>query len=173
MDDPDNPSLTALSDSYKRMSSVSAALSLALDKHIDPLHHGAGELVMKMVREIQEPSRTLEVLEERIENGERIYGLGHRIYKTVDPRAAYLSQMLARLSIGTEHEWINEVIDTIREVGPQIIKEQKGITVHPNVDLYNAAVYHALGLPEEMNTHLFAMARAAGWMAHILELERH
>ena len=172
MDDPDNPSLTALLESYQKMGSVSASLSLALDRHIHPLHHGAGELAMKMVREIEEPARTCEVIEQRIERGERIYGLGHRIYRTIDPRAAYLSQMLDRLTSGTENEWINDVIKSIREIGPEIINNKKGITVFPNVDLYNAAVYHALGFPEEMNTYLFAIARTAGWMAHIMEYER-
>ncbi|MFC1859401.1 citrate/2-methylcitrate synthase [Thermodesulfobacteriota bacterium] len=172
MDDPDNPSLTALTNTYAKKGSISAALNSAIDEHVQPLHHGAGEHVMQMAREIEHPSKTRETIERQLDRGERIFGLGHRIYRTIDPRAVHLSEILHRLTIGTELEWIYDVIKSISQVGPKVIKERKGITVFPNVDLYNAAVYCALGLPETLNTYLFAISRAAGWMAHIVEYEK-
>ena len=71
---------------------------------------------------------------------------------------------------GTEKQWLAETIEEIGQVGCELLRERKGVTVYPNVDLYNAAVVMTLGLPPEMNTQLFAVARSAGWAAHLMEL---
>ncbi|MHA1906395.1 MAG: citrate/2-methylcitrate synthase [Candidatus Thorarchaeota archaeon] len=169
MDDPDNPSLTELTTLLENGDSPGSAIKKAVQAHVDPLHHGAGTNAMRMIRELKETKNLSESLRSRIESGEKIYGLGHRIYKTIDPRAVLLRKFLIRRTMETEHEWLPQVIDEIARVGAEVILEMKGKEVFPNVDLYNAAVYSTMGFPIEFNTYLFAISRVAGWMAHTLD----
>ena len=170
MDDPDNPSLSALTKALEN-GDESDALRAALKAHIGPLHHGAGTLAMKMFEEIQKPDDAKQYLEKRVSSGEKIYGLGHRIYRGIDPRAVVLREMLERRTIKTCDEWILHVSDAVAREGKLLLSKHKGIDAFPNIDLYNAAVYFTFGFPYEQNTSLFAISRAAGWMAHILELK--
>lgn len=169
MDDPDNPSLSALKSTLDKGKELDA-LHAALRIHVDPLHHGAGTLAMEMFKEIKRPENVKEFLEARLESGEKIYGLGHRIYKGIDPRAVVLRRMLKDRVKGTDDEWILHVSDSVAMEGKKLLSKHKGIDAYPNIDLYNAAFYYSLGFPSEMNTSLFAISRAAGWMAHILDL---
>ena len=170
MDDPKNPSLSALGEALGE-SDVTEALLAALRAHVGPLHHGAGALAMAMFEEIQKPENALEYLEKRIKSGGKIFGLGHRIYKGIDPRAVVLRKMLERRTMQTCDEWILHVSDAVAREGRLLLAKHKGIDAFPNIDLYNAAVYFTFGLHPELNTSLFAVSRAAGWMAHILELK--
>jgi len=169
MDDPDNPSLSALEREINAGASVSEALSSALLIHGDPLHHGAGLRAMMMIEDIGDPNMVRAKLSERLDSGQRIFGIGHRIYRTIDPRAVVLRDILKKRASGTKHEQLYKLVEEVASVGPSLARERKGLTLHPNVDLYNAAVYATLGIPPELNTSLFAMARTAGWMAHILD----
>ncbi len=168
MDDPDNPSLTALQQKLDD-GEVSDALLAALSEHIGPLHHGAGTQAMIMFEEIQKPDNVREYLKERLKSGRKIFGLGHRIYRGIDPRAAVLREILERRTMKTCDEWILHVSDGVAREGKMLLLQHKGVHVFPNADLYNAAVYFTFGLQPELNTSLFAVSRAAGWMAHILE----
>jgi citrate synthase len=169
MDDPDNPSLSALEKSIKGGGSLSESLTAALDHHIDPLHHGAGEAVMKAMIDI-EYSKNIEAhFSKALKDGNRIFGLGHRIYQTIDPRAVVLREILKRR---TDNQAANALFYRIEEtarIGAELIRQQKDRIVYPNVDLYNAAVYLSFGIPYYLNTELFAVSRAAGWAAHIAE----
>jgi citrate synthase len=169
MDDPDNPSLSTLELEINAGASISKALGSALLIHGDPLHHGAGQRAMKMIEDIADPTMVKAKLLERLDSGRRIFGIGHRIYRTIDPRAVVLRNILKRRASGTKHERLYKLVEKVATVGPSLARERKGLTLHPNVDLYNAAVYTTLGIPAELNTALFAMARTAGWMAHILD----
>ncbi|MHA2321617.1 MAG: citrate/2-methylcitrate synthase [Candidatus Thorarchaeota archaeon] len=151
MDDPDNPSLTALCQVLDE-GGVSDALHAALQKHVGPLHHGAGTEAIAMFENIQKPANARDNLKKRLESGGKIYGLGHRIYRGLDPRAQVL-----------------HVSDAVAKEGKLLLSEYKGIEAFPNIDLYNAAVNLSFGFPAELNTSLFAVSRSAGWMAHILE----
>lgn len=169
MDDPSNPSLSALEKSIMEGGSFSESLTAALDHHIDPLHHGAGEAVMKAMIEIGNSKNVEEYLSRAIANGDRIYGLGHRIYKTIDPRAVMLREILKRrTNKQAAYSLYNRIEETAR-IGTELILQRKGRIVYPNVDLYNAAVYHTFGIPYYLNTELFAVSRTAGWAAHIAE----
>lgn len=170
MDDPDNPSLTALQQKLDD-GEVSDALLAALSEHIGPLHHGAGTQAMIMFEEIQKPDNVIEYLKERLKSGQKIFGLGHRLYKGIDPRAVVLREMLRKRTVKTCDEWILHLSDAVAREGKMLLSEQKGVQAFPNVDLYNAAVYFTFGFPPEVNTSLFAVSRATGWMAHILELK--
>ncbi|MFW9890152.1 MAG: citrate/2-methylcitrate synthase [Candidatus Thorarchaeota archaeon] len=169
MDDPGNPSLRALEKSVKRGSSLSESLATALDHHIDPLHHGAGEAMMKAMIEIGDSGNVEDYLTRVMKRGERIYGLGHRIYKTIDPRAVMLREILERRADNKETISLCKRIEETARIGSELILQRKNRTVHPNVDLYNAAVYHSFGIPYYLNTELFAVSRTAGWTAHIAE----
>ncbi len=172
MDDPDNPSLTQLLNSLENGDKPGEAIRKAIRAHVGPLHHGAGSNAMRMIEELRDVENLPEYLRNRIRNGEKLFGLGHRIYRTIDPRAVLLKKILLRRTKETEHEWIPPVIEEVAMVGAEMILEMKGRDVFPNVDLYNAAVYSTLGFPIEFNTYLFAISRAAGWMAHTLDLHR-
>ena len=169
MDDPDNPSLSVLEREVKAGVSLSEALSSALLIHGNPLHHGAGLRAMRMIEDIGNPTKVSAKLSERLDSGQRIFGIGHRIYRTIDPRAVILGDILKRRASGTKHEQLYKLVEEVASIGPSLARERKGLTLHPNVDLYNAAVYTTLGIPAKLNTSLFAMARTAGWMAHILD----
>ncbi|MHA2351448.1 MAG: citrate/2-methylcitrate synthase [Candidatus Thorarchaeota archaeon] len=168
MDDPNNPSLMALVDSLSRGNGLSQAFMAAFSKHLDPNHHGAGHEAMKMIESIHEVSDVRETLEKRLDKGHKIFGIGHRIYETIDPRAGVLRRILEKRSRTSGNEILCSMISEIAKVGPKILQERKGIDVHPNVDLYNAAVYTTFGIPHSLNTDLFAVA---GWMAHIIQLQ--
>jgi citrate synthase len=169
MDDPSNPSLSALEKSVKEGRSLSESLTTALDHHIDPLHHGAGEAMMKAMIEIGDSGNVKDHLTRAMERGERVYGLGHRIYKTIDPRAVLLQEILERRATTQETISLYERIQETARIGAELILQRKNRTAHPNVDLYNAAVYHSFGIPYYLNTELFAVSRTAGWAAHIAE----
>lgn len=93
----------------------------------------------------------------------KIMGIGHRVYKVLDPRAPHLKAMAVKLSnqLG-EPKWI-QMSERIAE----IMKESKGLNA--NVDFYSATVYYSLGIPTDLFTPIFAIARMAGWTAHVLE----
>jgi len=168
MDDPDNPSLAALESTYAATGSISEAIVAALDKHIGPLHHGAGTEAMRMIIEIERDPQVSELLADRLERGEKLFGLGHRIYRTIDPRAKVLREILKRRG-EVDAAWAKRLasIEEIAKHGSKLLLERKGKVVHPNVDLYNAAVYESFGIPYSLNTELFAIARSAGWAAHM------
>jgi len=170
MDDPDNPSLDALTNIINDGQPVSKALLGALDAHVGPLHHGAGTEAMKLFFEARERPDLREYLIQRIRNGNKIYGLGHRIYRGFDPRAKVLKGILYRRAIKDEKSWLVEIIEEISKIGSEVLLDLKGIRTYPNVDLYNAAVYTTFGFTPEFNTDLFALSRVTGWSAHILEL---
>ncbi|NHI88279.1 MAG: citrate/2-methylcitrate synthase [Candidatus Thorarchaeota archaeon] len=172
MDDPDNPSLSKLQESLKKGKSISEVLLSALKAHTNPLHHGAGTEAMAMFQEIRVQSNARRYLAERLDSGGKIYGLGHRIYRGMDPRAIILREMLKRRAHGTNAEWLLQISDIVAQEGRSLLLEKKRIDAYPNVDLYNAAVYSTFGFPPELNTSFFALSRAAGWMAHVLEFHR-
>lgn len=87
----------------------------------------------------------------------------------MDPRAIILREMLERRAHGTSAEWLLRISDIVAQEGRSLLLEKKRIDAYPNVDLYNAAVYFTFGFPPELNTSFFALSRAAGWMAHVLE----
>ena len=172
MDDPDNPSLTGLRKVITEGNSISNGLTAALTEHVGVLHHGAGTEAVRMFEEVRNHEDIVSCLRQRIKDGNKIFGMGHRIYRAFDPRALFLKEMLHRRASNTESDWVIEIIEKITREGSRLLSELKGIQAHPNVDLYNAATYATFGFPPEFNTTLFALARVAGWSAHILELQQ-
>ena len=128
-----------------------------------PLHGGANQKVMKMLREIDNVDMVQAYIEGMLENKKRIMGFGHRVYRVEDPRARHLRKYSELLSerIGKRH--LFEISHRIEK----IVKSAKNI--YPNVDFYSATVQNALGIPEDYYCTVFTAARSSGWIAHIME----
>jgi citrate synthase len=141
-----------------------AAITSAIGTLKGPLHGGANQRVMKMLREINNVDEVEEYVESRLAQGLRVMGFGHRVYKQEDPRARHLrkSSELLCAEISADRNFF-EISHRIED----IVLEKKGI--YPNVDFYSATVQHALGIPEEFYTTIFAASRISGWTAHVLD----
>ena len=145
------------------LSDVHSAITAAIAALKGPLHGGANEQVMKMIREIGEPSRARDYIVNKLRSKEKVMGFGHRVYKTEDPRATHLRRMAERLANktgdGTNYEISREIENAVMD--------EKGL--YPNVDFYAASVYDYLGIPTDLFTCVFACSRVAGWTAHVRE----
>lgn len=148
--------IATLSDMYSAITSAIGTLK-------GPLHGGANEGVIHMLNEIGEEENVDAWVEEQLAEKRKILGIGHRVYKVLDPRAPFLRDMAIKLTneLG-EPKWIR-----MSERIAQLMREKKGLEA--NVDFYSATVYHSLGIPTDLFTPIFAIARCAGWTAHVLE----
>lgn len=131
-----------------------------------PLHGGANAEVMKMLLDFGEaatPEKVESAIREKLARKEKIPGFGHRVYKTMDPRAIHLRQLSKDLGkrSGQSH-WV-EMSERIEA----LVKGEKKL--NPNVDFYSASMYYALGIPVSLYTPIFAVSRTSGWTAHVLE----
>jgi citrate synthase len=100
---------------------------------------------------------------------DEIMGMGHAVYKTTDPRAQFLKEMGKRLGKKLGQEQWHRLSTQIEETAVAELEKRGKTTIKPNVDFYSAPVYHMMGIPDDLMTPLFAVARIAGWTAHILE----
>jgi citrate synthase len=148
--------IATLSDMYSAITSAIGTLK-------GPLHGGANEGVIKMLIEIGSLDKVDAYVEDCLAQKKKIMGIGHRVYKTLDPRAPHLKRMAQTLcsKVG-ERKWI-QMSDRIAEI---MLKKKN---LHANVDFYSATVYYSLGIPTDLFTPIFTIARTAGWTAHILE----
>ncbi len=148
--------IATLSDMY-------SAITTAIGTLKGPLHGGANEGVIKMLQEIGSVDKVDAFIEGELANKRKIMGIGHRVYKVLDPRAPHLKRMAQLLSAKLgDPRWI-QMSERIAE----LMLQKKGL--HANVDFYSATVYFSLGLPTDLFTPIFAIARTAGWTAHVLE----
>jgi len=148
--------IATLSDMY-------SAITTAIGTLKGPLHGGANEGVIQMLQEIGSLDAVDAYIEEALANKRRIMGIGHRIYKVLDPRAPHLKRMAQILSekLG-DKKWIQ-----MSERIAKVLLEKKGLNA--NVDFYSATVYYSLGIPTDLFTPIFAISRTSGWTAHVLE----
>jgi citrate synthase len=145
------------------LSDMFSAVCAAIGSLKGPLHGGANEEAMKLAEEVGKPENAPDVVRERLEAHEKIMGFGHAVYRTMDPRATVLKRLCRET--GERHgqpQWY-EIFSALEAT----TFEQKGL--YPNVDLYAAGVYTALGIPTDLMTPIFALARMAGWTAHVRE----
>ncbi len=149
-------SISTLTDMY-------SAVSAAIGSLKGPLHGGANEGVIRMLKEIGSLERVDSYIAEQLAMKRKIMGIGHRVYKVLDPRAPHLKRMAVKLTqeLG-EPKWI-QMSERIAEI---MLREKN---LHANVDFYSATVYYSLGIPLDYFTPIFAIARTAGWTAHVLE----
>ncbi len=145
------------------LSDMFSAITGAIGALKGPLHGGANEESQKMAEEIGKAENAQAYVAERLANHEKIMGFGHAVYRTMDPRATVLKQMCKELGERRGQPQWYEIFSALEET----TLEQKGL--YPNVDLYAAGVYHLLDIPTDLMTPLFALARMAGWTAHVRE----
>lgn len=143
-----------------------AVISSAIGTLTGPLHGGANEEVLDMLDEIGSPENARVWLENAVASKRKIMGFGHRVYKVKDPRATVL-QKLAEYVFSEAGRPTSYTIATEMERAAAGILGPKGI--YPNVDFYSGIVYHALGIPKDLFTPIFAISRVAGWLAHWFE----
>ena len=148
--------VATLSDMYSAITSAIGTLK-------GPLHGGANEGVIQMLEEIGAEDAVDAYVEGKLERKEKIMGIGHRVYKVLDPRAPHLRKMAIKLTkeLG-DPKWIN-----MSERIAEMMKDRKGLNA--NVDFYSATVYYSLGIPTDLFTPIFAISRASGWTAQVLE----
>ena len=145
-----------------------SAVSAAVGALSGELHGGANYEVMKMLLDIKDEDNATNWVKSRIEKGDRIMGMGHAVYKTVDPRSMVLKELSKKLSEKTGLPWYN-ITKKVEETTSEIMKNRKERDIFPNVDLYSASVYYMLNIPMDLNTPIFAISRVSGWAAHVIE----
>ena len=145
------------------LSDIYSAVTTAIGTLKGPLHGGANEAVIHMLEEIGSPDKVDAWVHDKLAKKEKIMGMGHAVYKVLDPRAPHLKAMAVKLTqeLG-ETKWV-EMSDRIAE----IVKTEKKLNA--NVDFYSATVYYSLGIPTDLFTPIFAIARMSGWTGHIIE----
>ena len=146
-----------LSDMYSAVAGAIGALK-------GPLHGGANLRVMEMLAEIDRTgTNPSDWVKQKLQAKERIMGFGHRVYKTLDPRAAILREMSGALAEERgNRRWFDMSLEIM-----ETMEKEKGL--YPNVDFFSASVYGTLDIPMDLFTPIFAMSRVTGWSAHLLE----
>ena len=148
---------STLSDMYSAVSGAIGALK-------GPLHGGANREVMRMLLDIDKKGADpAEYVRQRLTSKEKVMGFGHRVYRTMDPRAAILRDMVEDLS---EEKDQRKWYDYSTEIMNTMIEDKD---INPNVDFFSASTYYMLGLDPDLFTPIFALSRTAGWTAHLLE----
>jgi len=146
------------------------SISAAIGTLAGPLHGGANEDVLQMLDEIGSVDKVEAYLNSKVQNKGKISGLGHRVYKTKDPRATLLQKLYVQLTEKMGEDPTYEIASRIEELSAGTLGK-KGVC--PNVDFYSGIVYRKLGIPTDLFTPIFAVARVSGWLAHWKEQLGH
>jgi citrate synthase len=150
------------------LADMHSAVVAALGTLSGPLHGGANEQVMRGLEAIRQSGgdpldAVSRQVSDRLAQGEKIMGFGHRVYKTEDPRATHLRKMSEELATASGDDTYYRMSRRMEEV----VLAEKGL--FPNVDFFAATVYHYLGIPTDLFTPVFSASRMAGWTAHVIE----
>ncbi|MBU1076917.1 MAG: citrate/2-methylcitrate synthase [Spirochaetes bacterium] len=136
------------------------------------LHGGANERVLQMLEKIGHPDKVEKWYKEAVQKKEKIMGFGHRVYKSLDPRARILAPLAKHLcSRNSQSRQLFQIADKLEKVVVSTLGKEKKI--FPNVDYYSGLVYKAMGIRTEMFTPIFAVSRVAGWTARVMEYLQH
>ncbi|KAA1189592.1 citrate synthase [Pseudohalioglobus sediminis] len=150
---------------------VQSSISASIGTLFGRLHGGADQAALEMAMEIGSPEKAEAYVQECLANKVKIMGMGHREYRTVDPRAKILKPMAMELCTDPESK---NLLDTLVAVEAACQKEfgSRGKEIWANVEFYKGAVFHSLGIPTHYFTAMFAMARVFGYVAHFLEFRQ-
>ena len=146
-----------------------ASVGAAVGSLSGELHGGANMRVMEMLKKIGSVENVEAYVKEQFDAGRVIFGLGHAVYDTDDPRAHILSPMSKRMGerIG-DTRWY-EMSQLLEKTGKDEFNRRKGKDIYVNVDFYSASLYYAMGIPIDLFTPVFAISRISGWTAHVIE----
>jgi len=145
------------------LSDMVSAMTAAIGSLKGPLHGGANTAVMAMLQEIGSVANVEPWLEKALGEKHKVMGFGHRVYKTIDPRAKHLKRMSKEWGERAGNVKWFEMSEKLESL---MMAKKK---LNPNVDFYSASTYYAMGIEPEMFTVIFAIARTIGWAAHIIE----
>ncbi|MFM7111189.1 MAG: citrate/2-methylcitrate synthase, partial [Planctomycetota bacterium] len=152
------------------MANPYSVISAAVGALSGTLHGGANEEVLQMLDEIGEASKAKAWLDDAVATKKKIMGFGHRAYKVEDPRATVLQELAEHAFAETGRPASYETALELEKAADAKLGP-KGI--YPNVDFFSGIVYSSLGIPRDLFTPMFAMARVAGWLSHWLEQMRN
>jgi citrate synthase len=147
-----------------------SVVSSAIGTLIGPLHGGANEEVLDMLEEIGGRARLKAWIDDAVAHKKKIMGFGHRVYKVKDPRATVLQELAEHVFADTGRPPLYELATEMEKIMGDVLGP-KGI--YPNVDFYSGSIYTAIGIPRDLFTPLFAIARVVGWLSHWLEQIKH
>lgn len=153
---------------HSSLADMYSTIAAAIGSLRGPLHGGANEAALADIQSIGTPDKAKAWVASRMEKHEKVIGFGHRVYKSLDPRAVVLKGHAERLC--REHGF-SDLYETAATVEKEVTAhmEAAGKKIYPNVDFYSGLVYHALGFPTPQFPVIFAVARTAGWVARVLE----
>ncbi|APJ02417.1 citrate/2-methylcitrate synthase [Silvanigrella aquatica] len=154
------------------MSNFYSATSAAVGALSGVLHGGASELSVEMLKKAKMSGNVIQYTRDLLNSGGKIMGMGHRVYKTIDPRAIILKDILSQLTSKDEKESDLKLLNQIEEEARKFFQE-KMLPVYVNVDFWSGSVYKKLGIHPVLYPAIFAAARMVGWCAHILELRQN
>jgi citrate synthase len=146
-----------------------AAVAAAVGSLSGELHGGANVRVMEMLQKIGSPENIDAFVNGELDAGRVIFGLGHAVYQTDDPRAHIMAPMSKTMGERSGQPQWYEISRLLERKGKEAFKARKGIDIYVNVDFYSASLYYAMGIPVDFFTPIFALSRIAGWTAHVLE----
>jgi len=147
------------------LASPYSVIAAAIGTLSGPLHGGANQKVLEMLQEIGSPDKVEEYVDSKLANKEKIWGMGHREYKTKDPRAKILEKLVDKV-MEAHSSNINPLLETAKMVEKVCEDRLAHKGVYPNVDFYSGILYNEMGIPADQYTAIFAVARSAGWLAH-------
>ena len=133
------------------------------------LHGGANTRVMEMLVDIGSVEKVEEYVKQLLDSGGKIMGLGHAVYQTDDPRAHILAPMSKTMGERTGDTRWYEMSKHLEKKAKEAFKQKKGRDIYVNVDFYSASLYNYMGIAADLFTPVFAIARVAGWVAHVIE----
>jgi citrate synthase len=145
------------------LSDIYSAITGGIGALKGPLHGGANQDVIKWLLSLGDEESAVAAVKDSLARKVKIPGFGHRVYRTLDPRATHLSALSEELGKRTGHEKLYQLSKRME----QTVKSIKGLDA--NVDFYSASAYYSLGIPIDLYTPIFAVSRMSGWTAHVLE----
>ena len=145
------------------LSDIHGAITGAIASLKGPLHGGANEEVMHMMKKIKKPENALKWITKALKNKDVIMGFGHRVYKSGDSRVPTMREYFKRVAIIKKDKTFEKIYDIVEKV---MIKEKN---IYPNVDYPTGPTYHLMGFDTDFFTPIFVISRITGWSAHIME----
>ena len=160
-----NASTFSMLVSGSTLATPNSVMASAIATLSGPLHGGANERVLEMLDEVGSPDKAEEFVERKLANKEVIWGMGHREYKTKDPRATILQKLVKDLLESRDGN-VNNTFEIALAVEKAAEARLSSKGVYANVDFFSGILYQAMGIPTDQFTAIFAISRSAGWLAH-------
>ncbi len=160
-----NASTFSMLVSGSTLATPNSVMASAIATLSGPLHGGANERVLEMLQEVGAPENAEAYVDNKLKNKEVIWGMGHREYKTKDPRATILQKLVKDLLEARDGN-VSKTFETAMAVEKAAEERLASKGVYANVDFYSGILYEAMGIPVDQFTAIFAISRSAGWLAH-------